>query len=145
MRKTVLLAMLATIALIWAFSIPVMRYFFPWPEDAGAFGDMFGAVNALFSGLAFAGVIYALILQERDSRISDAQFKKNMELSGLSGQIMAYSALLQECDAALQRYERWENTSNAGDYRSVKERVRASARGYRGELEKLAEKIAQYG
>jgi hypothetical protein len=33
--------------------------------DRGTFGDMFGAVNALFSGLAFAGVIYAIILQRR--------------------------------------------------------------------------------
>lgn len=32
----------------------------------GQFGDMFGAVNALFSGLAFAGVIIAVILQKRE-------------------------------------------------------------------------------
>lgn len=31
--------------------------------DTGKFGDMFGAVNALFSGLAFAGMIYAIRLQ----------------------------------------------------------------------------------
>lgn len=31
--------------------------------DRGTFGDMFGAVNTLFSGLAFAGVIYAIFLQ----------------------------------------------------------------------------------
>lgn len=30
----------------------------------GQFGDMFGAVNALFSGLAFAGVIIAVFLQK---------------------------------------------------------------------------------
>ena len=29
----------------------------------GTFGDMFGAVNALFSGLAFAGVVVAILLQ----------------------------------------------------------------------------------
>lgn len=32
----------------------------------GASGDQFGAVNALFSGLAFAGVVLALVLQRRD-------------------------------------------------------------------------------
>lgn len=32
-------------------------------SDSGSFGDMFGVVNTLFSGLAFAGVIYALLLQ----------------------------------------------------------------------------------
>lgn len=30
------------------------------------FGEMFGAVNTLFSGLAFAGVIYAIFLQRRE-------------------------------------------------------------------------------
>lgn len=35
-------------------------------SDRGTFGDMFGAVNTLFSGLAFAGVIYAIILQGKE-------------------------------------------------------------------------------
>ena len=30
--------------------------------DRGAFGDMFGAVNALFSGLALAGVVIAIFM-----------------------------------------------------------------------------------
>lgn len=33
--------------------------------ERGAFGDMFGGANSLFSGLAFAGVIYAIFLQSR--------------------------------------------------------------------------------
>ena len=32
----------------------------------GQFGDKFGAVNALFSGFAFAGIIITLLLQRRD-------------------------------------------------------------------------------
>lgn len=36
----------------------------------GTFGDQFGAVNALFSGLAFGGVIIALWLQQRELRIA---------------------------------------------------------------------------
>ncbi len=34
--------------------------------DRGTFGDMFGLANALFSGLAFAGVIYAIMLQKKE-------------------------------------------------------------------------------
>ncbi|WP_145047877.1 hypothetical protein [Paenibacillus xylanexedens] len=33
---------------------------------AGTFGDMFGGVNALFSGLAFVGLIYTILLQRRE-------------------------------------------------------------------------------
>jgi Putative phage abortive infection protein len=39
-------------------------------KERGIFGDMFGAVNALFSGLAFAGVIYAVIMQRHEISIA---------------------------------------------------------------------------
>ena len=32
----------------------------------GQFDDMFGTVNALFSGLAFAGIIYTILLQREE-------------------------------------------------------------------------------
>lgn len=34
----------------------------------GQFGDQFGAINALFSGLAFAGIIFTIFLQRGDLR-----------------------------------------------------------------------------
>ena len=34
--------------------------------ERGTFGDMFGAINALYSGLAFAGVVYAIVLQRQE-------------------------------------------------------------------------------
>ena len=34
----------------------------------GQFGDVFGVVNALFSGLAFAGIIYTILLQREELR-----------------------------------------------------------------------------
>lgn len=36
------------------------------PELRGTFGDMFGSVNALFSGLAFAGIILTIFLQSKE-------------------------------------------------------------------------------
>ena len=44
--------------------------FLPYSKEArGTFGDQFGAVNALFSGLAFAGLIYTIILQRHDLKL----------------------------------------------------------------------------
>jgi hypothetical protein len=53
-------------------------------ENRGTFGDMFGAVNALFSGLAFAGVIFAILLQKQELSLQ----RKELELtrSELAGQ-----------------------------------------------------------
>ena len=36
------------------------------PQSRGLWGDMFGGINALFSGFAFAGIIYTIRLQEKE-------------------------------------------------------------------------------
>lgn len=47
-----------------------------YSNDArGTFGDQFGAVNALFSGLAFAGLIYTIILQRRDLKLQREEMR----------------------------------------------------------------------
>jgi hypothetical protein len=63
------LAIMLTIAVIvtWAISGYVI-YHFVGPER-GIFGDMFGAVNALFSGLAFVGFLYTILLQRADLKL----------------------------------------------------------------------------
>ena len=49
-------------------------------ESPGIFGDMFGAINALFTGLAFAGTVVALILQaEQIRRQSEEQIRQREE------------------------------------------------------------------
>ena len=45
----------------------------------GTFGDQFGAVNALFSGLAFTGLIYTIILQRRDLELQRNDLKLQRE------------------------------------------------------------------
>jgi hypothetical protein len=37
------------------------------PESVGIFGDMFGALNTFFAGLAFTGLIYTIYLQIKES------------------------------------------------------------------------------
>jgi hypothetical protein len=39
------------------------------PVVRGTFGDMFGAVNALFSGLALAGIILTIVLQRKELKL----------------------------------------------------------------------------
>jgi hypothetical protein len=38
-------------------------------ETRGTFGDKFGAVNSLFSGLAFAGIIFTILLQRKELQL----------------------------------------------------------------------------
>jgi hypothetical protein len=47
----------------WLLTYWYVPVWFGKPESAGTFGDMFGALNALFSGFAFAGLLLAIIVQ----------------------------------------------------------------------------------
>lgn len=49
-------------------------------EEAGQRGDMFGAVNALFSGMAFVGVFYAIMIQRNEIKIArlDVKYTKTI-------------------------------------------------------------------
>lgn len=53
------------------------------PEERGFFGDMFGAVGALFSGFAFAGVIITMLQQKEELELQRqelSQTNKELEL-----------------------------------------------------------------
>ena len=53
------------VALQAAIGAVVYFAFHDW-ATRGQFGDLFGVVNALFSGLAFAGLIYTVMLQREE-------------------------------------------------------------------------------
>lgn len=63
----------------------------------GTFGDMFGTINALFSGLAFAGVIYAILLQRKELKYQREELKlTRMELKGQKQQLEAQNTTLKK-------------------------------------------------
>lgn len=44
-------------------------------QNRGTFGDMFGGLNALFSGLAFAGIIYTILLQREELKLQRQELR----------------------------------------------------------------------
>lgn len=76
--------------------ILICRYFTDF-QDRANFGDMFGAVNALFTGLAFAGVIITILLQKEElSRQSQEMQNSRVELQGQKIQLENQSKLLAQ-------------------------------------------------
>lgn len=65
-KKIVGIAWFSAIGVVAVWALTFFLLLIPDAERQGQFGDMFGAVNALFSGLAFAGLIITLILQRRE-------------------------------------------------------------------------------
>lgn len=65
-KKTwILTKMIILVLVVWIVSAMLIIWQIDNWSDRGTFGDLFGAVNALFSGLAFAGLIYTIVLQKR--------------------------------------------------------------------------------
>ena len=100
--KTLLIAVLIVLAILmlsWAF----IDYLIPSSTERGAFGDKFGAVNALFSGLAFAGLIVTLLYQKEELKL------QREELAETRKELNAQRLEFQEQNKTLRR-QRFENT-----------------------------------
>ena len=65
-EKIIKIGTIISLVVIALWALTFFLFFYPDPARQGQFGDMFGAVNALFSGLAFAGLILTLILQKKE-------------------------------------------------------------------------------
>lgn len=64
---------------VWLISFIVIYYEFGDWATRGQVGDMFGVVNSLFSGLAFAGLIITLIFQRNDLHLQRAAIEQTNE------------------------------------------------------------------
>ncbi|MBI3125261.1 MAG: putative phage abortive infection protein [Ignavibacteriales bacterium] len=96
-ESNILLYFLITmIVCIWFISWAlVYKYGADW-DTRNSFGGMFGAINALFSGLAMAGIIYTIYLQKKELSLQRKELQQTRE------EFVAQNKTL--------RYQRFENT-----------------------------------
>lgn len=87
-----------------------MIFFVPSENTRGTFGDQFGAVNALFSGLAFTGLIYTIILQRKDLEIQRRDLKLQREEIALNRKEMEEQTAEFEEQNETLKIQRFENT-----------------------------------
>ena len=116
------------VVIFWLLYPIVLRCFFSkWPE-AGVFGDSFGALNTLFTGLAFAVVFGSLRAQaaaiEEDraeiARLRDLQ-KGTLDAAKLQADALLKSARLQ---ALVGRIEAYTSQINLTANHDTKDRMR---------------------
>lgn len=87
MKKTILSRPSIIIGVIAGFSVLLIFGLFWWgidhwisdPNIRGVFGDKFGAVNALFSGLAFLGLIITLVFQQEELKLQRSELEQTRE------------------------------------------------------------------
>ena len=95
--------MILVILGLWASSWFVIGCIINDANTKGTFGDSFGAVNALFSGLALAGVIVAIWLQSQELK----EQRKELELT--RNVLKSQEAQLKEQSDSLKK-ENFEST-----------------------------------
>lgn len=74
-----LFILFGVVFLIWAISIIPLMYIYPNLPERGTFGDSFGLVNSLFSGLALAGIIYTIFLQKKELKLQREELHETRE------------------------------------------------------------------
>ena len=96
-KRIAIIAFFCTI-ILWALSFFLLF----WDTNCrGTFGDMFGAVNALFSGLAFAGLIITLIMQHEELGLQRKELAQtNEELAAQREEFAAQTKTMK-----IQRFE----------------------------------------
>ncbi len=76
-RRTITITLLCIgyVVVVITYAIVTPRFSASLPVGAGIFGDMFGAFNAFFTGLAFLGVIYTVWLQSAQVRMQSEELR----------------------------------------------------------------------
>ena len=109
MKKNIVWVMFGGVILLFLLNFS-MIFFVPNENTRGTFGDQFGAVNALFSGLAFAGLIYTIVLQRRDLELQRHDLKLQRDELALTRQEMEEQTAEFEKKNETLRIQRFENT-----------------------------------
>jgi hypothetical protein len=85
----------ALLACVWAISGWLINCYYSGDvTKRGSFGDMFGAVNALFSGAALAGVIVTILLQRKELALQRKDLERAGQAHEQTAKLTAYTALL---------------------------------------------------
>jgi len=100
---------------LWILCFILILFIVPKLSDSGLFGDSFGVLNTLFSGLAFVGVIIAIFMQKEElslqreevkmqrietARLADTQ-EKSTEILAIQADAMRTSAKIGSLSASL--------------------------------------------
>ena len=117
-RRRILVRITLLVLAIWLGSGFLVVALIPGWQERGQFGDLFGAVNALFSGLALAGVVYAILLQQEELSLQREEMERVARAGELSARLTAISQLIahnreryREVSEQMREFERNQTPS----------------------------------
>ena len=109
----------AVVVIFWLSSAKILSYLYP----KITFADSYGAVNTLFAGLAFAGVIYSIILQGEELRLQRKEIRESREelartakAQHISAQLAALTHLIHESEAQIDDFKDRQSKRVGGEH-----------------------------
>ncbi|WOO43150.1 putative phage abortive infection protein [Rubellicoccus peritrichatus] len=110
-KYSLLIVLLFLAIALWITSIYLSFWLFPGPdfETRGQFGDYFGALNALFTGVALAALIFSIYLQRKDLQAQADQIAMQTEQLAMQSEELKLQRLEMDENQELIRKQTFEN------------------------------------
>jgi hypothetical protein len=70
----------SVVLVLWVATPVAVGLLYPQLAERAQFGDLFGAINALFSGLALAGIAVAIFLQRQELQLQRDELTRTREI-----------------------------------------------------------------
>ncbi|MDR8394446.1 hypothetical protein NC796_25090 [Aliifodinibius sp. S!AR15-10] len=112
---------LIVVVLIQVFGAITIIYSFDSWGTRGSFGDMFGVLSSIFTGLAFAAVIYSLYLQRKDLKITQEELKQSVKAQNEQAESLRETALLNALTTLVSSYTELSLHKNKAERRPFAE------------------------
>ena len=115
---------------LWVATPFVISNHYPLRADRGTFGDLYGSINALFSGFALIGVVAAIMLQQKEMSLSTTELKnsaralqKQVELSADAARLQVLPELIQTQKMRIQTITNEEMASSDFSDKSLRVKI----------------------
>ncbi len=105
-------------------------------ESRGTFGDLFGGLNTIFSGFAFAGVLITILMQMRELKETRQELKKSAEAQEKSQMALNEQLKSMELTSKIQILESFKDSiinrkiEDVGKYHLAQRIINHSTYGY---------------
>ena len=96
-----LVGLLTVVVLLWHWIPTMLNNNVTDLSERGQYGDSYGSVNALFTGLAFAGLIFTILLQQREIKLQREDFSEQLNEMQMSREEVARQSEILERQLAL--------------------------------------------
>ena len=74
------IAITTFVVVLWVVFAAIPKFYDGGVDATGPWGDTYGALNTLFSGLAFAAIVVTLLMQRHDLRIQQRELKLSRDM-----------------------------------------------------------------